>query len=71
MCGPDLLYKLNIQLNRIFSNHDPSVPFGGISILAFGDLYQLPSVKDQPIFGDVSSKRANLSSVVSLWRDFF
>ena len=47
------------------------IPFGGISILAMGDLYQLPPVGQSPIFCLVSDSYTKLYGSGSLWVDNF
>lgn len=42
--------------------------FGGVSILAFGDLYQLPPVKQQQIFKPI--KYDVSSGIYTIWREF-
>ena len=49
----------------------PDVAFGGVSILAVGDLYQLSPVGQAPIFSTVSDSYANLYRSGSLWIDEF
>lgn len=45
--------------------------FGGVSILAVGDLYQLPPVCQSPVFSTVSDSYAKLYRSGSLWVDEF
>ena len=47
------------------------VTFGGVSILAVGDLYQLPPVAQAPLFSTVSDCYAQLYRSSSLWVDEF
>ena len=47
----------------------PGVTFGDVSILAVGDLYQLPPVGQAPIFSTDSDSYANLYHSGSLWVD--
>jgi ATP-dependent DNA helicase PIF1 len=47
------------------------VPFGGVSILAVGDLYQLPPVLQPALFSIVSDSYAALYRSGSLWKDDF
>lgn len=49
----------------------PDVTFGGVSILAVGDLYQLPPVGQAPIFSPVGDSYAQLYKSGSLWVDEF
>ena len=45
--------------------------FGGVSILAVGDLYQLPPVSQAPLFSTVSDCYAQFYGSGSLWVDHF
>ena len=45
--------------------------FGGVTILAVGDLYQLPSVGQAPLFSTVRDCYAQLYGSGSLWLDNF
>ena len=45
--------------------------FGGVSILAVGDLYQLPPVGQAPLFSTVSDCYAQFYGSGSLWVDHF
>ena len=45
--------------------------YGGVSILAVGDLYQLPPVGQAPLLSTVSDCYAQLYDSCSLWRDHF
>ena len=47
------------------------VTFGGVSVLAVGDLYQLPPVAQPPLFGTVNDSYAQLYPSGSLWVDEF
>ena len=49
----------------------PDVIFGGVSILAVGDLYQLPPVGQSTLFSTVSDSYAQLYRSGSLWQDEF
>ncbi|XP_061400886.1 uncharacterized protein LOC133336620 [Musca vetustissima] len=52
MVGSRMLGYLDARLKQIFKNANP---FGGISVLAFGDCKQLPPVGDRWIFSDNTS----------------
>lgn len=65
MVGSDMLLQIHSRLHELFGT---DYPFGGISILAFGDLYQLPPVGQRFVFEQPSDKYASLSS--SLWESF-
>ena len=45
--------------------------FGGVSILAVGDLYQLPPVGQAQLFSPVNDCYAQLHGSGSLWVDHF
>jgi hypothetical protein len=47
---------------------DCTDPFGGVSILAVGDLFQLPPVCQTPVYGPVSDAVERLSN--PLWEKF-
>jgi hypothetical protein len=65
MVGSDLLLQIHRRLQEIFQS---SLDFGGISLLAFGDLYQLPPVCQKFIFQPPSDEYAQLC--VQLWDNF-
>ena len=68
MIGYSTLQYVHQRLAEIFDCTDPETYFGGISILLFGDLFQLPPVMAKMIFEDIN----NISCVgVHLWRDLF
>ena len=48
----------------------PDHTFGGVSILAVGDLYQLPPVCQPHLFVLVSDSYARLHKTGSLWNYF-
>jgi hypothetical protein len=49
MISPKTLYHIDFRLQQAFATR---VRFGGISILLFGDFWQLPPVRDKPLFQD-------------------
>ena len=70
MVGSNMLLEIHKRLQQIKAVL-PDVAFGGVSILAVGDLYQLPPVCQAPIFSTVSDSYANLYRSGSLWVDEF
>jgi len=48
--GADLIYHIHRRLQDIIGTADPETRFGGISILAVGDLFQLQPVGQSHIF---------------------
>ena len=67
MVGANMLLEIHRQLQQI---KDDAV-FGNVSILAFGDLYQLPPVGQAPLFNTVSDCYAQLCGSGSFWIDLF
>ena len=65
MVGTNLFLQLHCRLCEIKCSKQP---FGGVSVLAFGDMYQLKPVKQKFIFENVSNKIARLHG--SLWEHF-
>ena len=70
MVGSNMLLEIHKQLQQIKGVSD-NVMFGGVSILAVGDLYQLPPVGEAPLFSPVSDCYAQLYGSGSLWVDKF
>ena len=70
MVGSNMLLEIHKRLQQLKAAL-PDVAFGGVSILAVGDLYQLPPVGQAPIFSTVSDSYANLYCSGSLWVDEF
>ena len=65
MVSSKLLLNIHKRLCEIFGVFDEK-PFGGKSIVACGDLYQLPPVMARPVF----DTEGILISVLNLWRIF-
>ncbi|XP_059064929.1 uncharacterized protein LOC131856976 [Cryptomeria japonica] len=60
--GPKLIQRIDIRLREAFPAHN-QLQFGGRSIILFGDLGQLPPVKDIPMY-------ASISCGGTLWHSF-
>ena len=70
MVGSNMLLEIHKRLQQIKGVAD-DVMFGGVSILAVGDLYQLPPVGQALLFRPVSDCYAQFYSSGSLWVDEF
>ena len=70
MVGANMLLEIHKRLQQIKAV-TPDIIFGGISILAVGDLYQQPPVCQSPVFSTVSDSYAKLYRSGSLWVDEF
>ena len=66
MVGSDQLLAIHRRLAEIMNSDEP---FGGVSVLAVGDLYQLPPVGHFPIYTPPSDPLAALYG--SLWKKHF
>ena len=69
MVGSNMLLEIHkrLQLKGVTAD----VTFGGVSILAVGDLYQLPPVGHPLLFSVVGDRYAQLYKSGSLWVDEF
>ena len=67
MVGANMLLEIHKRLQQI---KDDAL-LGGVSMLAVGDLYQLPPVGQAPLFSTVSDCYAQLYGSGSLWVDHF
>ena len=65
-----MLLEIHKRLQQIKGVSD-DLTFGSVSILAVGDLYQLPPVAQAPLFSTVSDCYAQLYRSGSLWIDEF
>ena len=65
MVGNRMLHTINLRLQQLRGN---SMPFGGASMLAFGDLYQLKPVMDGWIFRPLEKELARLGP--HTWQHF-
>lgn len=70
MVGSNMLLEIHKRLQQI-KGVAPDITFGGVSILAVGDLYQLPPVSQSPLFDPVSDCYAQLYGSGSMWVDEF
>ncbi|XP_062592424.1 uncharacterized protein LOC134253849 [Saccostrea cucullata] len=66
MVGNNMLSFINDRLQQLTGRKQD---FGGISIIAVGDLYQLPPVGDKWIFKDLSNPGQSLAK--NLWHEHF
>lgn len=66
MVGSDILLTVHRRLCDIFGNEEP---FGGVSVLAVGDLLQLPPVAQKPVFSLPTDEMAAIYG--SLWQHHF
>ena len=66
MVSNNLLYYIHLRLNESFGTTDIE-PFAGLTILAVGDLFQLPPVGGLPVYSDYKNTWHNLNS---LWKLF-
>ena len=70
MVSANMLLEIHKRLQQIKSVL-PDVMFGGVSVLAVGDLYQLPPVAQPLLFSTVGDSYAQLYKSGSLWQDEF
>ena len=63
MVKADMLYQLDIKLQEIMEK--PGVPFGGVLIMAFGDIFQLKPVCGKYIFHKPSNKAYHLTFMLA------
>ena len=71
MVGCNMLLDIHKRLNEILVQPD-NVMFGNVSILAVGDLYQLPPVCQPPLFNVMSNMQlSSLHGSGLLWKDHF
>ena len=70
MVGADMLLEVHKRLQQI-KGVPNDVMFGGVSVLAVGDLYQLPPVAQPMLFSTVRDSYAQLYKSGSIWQDEF
>ena len=66
MVGADMFQFINARLQEIFQCN---LPFGGVSVLCVGDMFQLRPVMDKWVFQNTSSPYQSLTT--NLWQDLF
>ena len=73
MIGAETLYKIHMHLQEIKGLNYSDTRFGNVTIIAVGDLYQLPPLKDKKIYDTPGSNYdPNLISLHgSLWQENF
>ena len=71
MVGSNMLLEVHKRLEQIKAVMPDRSTFGGVSILAVGDLYQLPPVCQTPVFSVAKDSYAKLYKSGSLWIDEF
>ena len=68
MVSADLLYNLDLRLREITMR---DIPFGGLSVFVFGDLFQLQPPKARYVFEQPTNKEHALAySLRDLWKLF-
>ena len=70
MVGSNMLLEIHKRLQEI-KGASADETFGGVSVLAVGDLYQLPPVCQPHLFDLVSDPYVKLHKTGSLWKDEF
>ena len=69
MVKADMLMQLDLRLQEL--TEKMGVPFGGIGVLVFGDLMQLPPCMGRPVFGEPLNKDFLITHKVDpRWRMF-
>ena len=64
------MFEVHRRLQQI-KGVSSDVMFGGVSVLAVGDLYQLPPVAQSVLFSTVRDSYAQLYKSGSIWQDEF
>ena len=70
MVGSNMLLEIHKRLQQI-KDITCDTMFGGVSVLAVGDLYQLPPIGQPALFDKVTDSYAQLYKSGSLWVDGF
>ena len=68
MVGADTLYHIHRRLEEITGYTGPNVTFGNVTVIAVGDLYQLPPVCRNFVFDHPNDSYAQLAD--PLWYEF-
>ena len=73
MIGAETLYKIHMRLQEIKGLSYSNTHFGNVTIIAVGDLYQLPPLKDKKIYDTPGSiyDPTLISLHGSLWKENF
>ena len=71
MVGSDMLLNIHHRLNEIKGVNGDNVWFGNTCILACGDLYQLPPVRQKCVFNPVKDAMARMHGSGSIFMDEF
>ena len=67
MVGNAILLHIHQRLKEIFGTSSTRL-FGGISIIAVGDLYQLPPIKKKAVFDSYKIESHNLCHPCSVFK---
>ena len=67
MVSRALFYQINQRLNEIFG-YSGNEPFSELSFILFCDFFQLPLVKDLPVYTSAASIKGFIA--LDLWRKF-
>ena len=73
MIGAETLYKIHMRLQEIKGMNYSDTRFGNVIIIAVGDLYQLPPLKDKKIY-DTPGSSSDPTPIClhgSLWQENF
>ena len=73
MIGAETLYKIHMRLQEIKGLNYSDTRFGNVTIIAVGDLYQLPPLKDKKIY-DIPGSNYDPNPISlhgSLWQENF
>ena len=68
MVGSGMFNFFNLRLQQVMGNKEP---FGGISLITVGDLFQLKPVFDKWIFGNSQIGYDALASTCNIWAEYF